>query len=109
MVLLPAGPAGLHPHTGRLSSVQPHHGFAHLMLLCRRQLLSARTGRVSIDTSSCQSRTRLLLEMFPLRGAPFSRTFSRGGGEGMGERGRKRRGGGRAVRAADGEVSDRRS
>ena len=107
MVLLPAGPTGLHPCTVLTCSVQPHHDFAHLMLLRQCKPLSAVMGHVSIDSSSCQSRTQILLEMFPFHRVPFSRTFSNGRRGRMGERGRKRKERSRAMLAADGKVSDR--
>lgn len=107
MVLLPPGPTGLHPCTALTCSVQTHHDFGHLMLLCQCKPLFAVMGHVSINSSSCQSRTQILLEMFPLHRVPFSQTFSNGRRRGMGERGRKRKERSRAVLAADGKVSDR--
>lgn len=54
------------------------------MLLHQRKLLSEVTGHVSIDSSSCQSRTQILLEMFPLHRVPLSRTLATEGEEGWG-------------------------
>lgn len=91
MVLLPAGLIGLHPCTAMTCSVQPYHNFARLMLFCQCKPLSAVMGHVSIDSSSCQSRIQILLEMFPLHRVPFSRTFSNGRRGEMGEREKKKR------------------
>lgn len=62
-------------------------------------------GRVSIDSSSCQSRARIFLELFPLFEELEQWKERRDGGESE-ERGRNERKK-RAVLAADGEVSDR--